>query len=50
MIVLGADAHAVEELRFMQFGVYQARRGGLETHNVANTRSLGAFLKLRKHQ
>lgn len=48
MIVLGTDAHAVEELRFMQFGVYQARRGGLEAENVANTRSLGAFLKLCK--
>ena len=48
MIVLGTDAHAVEELRFMQFGVYQARRGGLEADHVANTRPLEKFLKLRK--
>jgi DNA polymerase (family 10) len=48
MIVLGTDAHAVEELRFMQLGVYQARRGGLEAHHVANTRPLETFLKLRK--
>lgn len=48
MIVLGTDAHAVEELRFMQFGVYQARRGGLQAQNVANTRPLEAFLKLCK--
>jgi DNA polymerase (family 10) len=48
LIVLGTDAHAVEELRFMQFGVDQARRGGLEAANVANTRPLSEFLKLRK--
>jgi DNA polymerase (family 10) len=47
-IVLGTDAHAVEELRFMQFGVYQARRGGLKAQNVANTRAVEAFLELRK--
>src|SRR5581483_5384367 len=29
-VVLGSDAHAVEELAFMEFGVYQARRGWLE--------------------
>jgi DNA polymerase (family X) len=46
-IVLGSDAHATEELRFMQFGVYQARRGGLEAANVANTRSLAGLFKLR---
>jgi len=33
----------------MQFGIYQARRGGLEAANVANTRALKEFLKLRKH-
>jgi DNA polymerase (family 10) len=47
-IVLGSDAHATEELRFMQFGVYQARRGGLEPGNIANTRPLAALLRLRK--
>lgn len=49
MIVLGSGAHAVEELQFMQFGIYQARRGGLEAANVANTRALKEFPKLRKH-
>jgi DNA polymerase (family 10) len=48
MIVLGTDAHAVEELRFIQFGVCQARRGGLEAKDVANTRPVEVFLKLRK--
>jgi DNA polymerase (family 10) len=39
-VVLGSDAHAVEELRFMEFGVYQARRAGLEPKDVVNTLSL----------
>jgi DNA polymerase (family 10) len=45
-VVLGSDAHAVEELAFMEFGVYQARRAGLEAKDVANTRSLARFRKL----
>jgi DNA polymerase (family 10) len=44
--VVSTDAHAVEELAFMEFGVYQARRGGLEAKDVANTRSLAQFRKL----
>jgi DNA polymerase (family 10) len=48
-IVLGSDAHAVEELAFMEFGVYQARRGWLEAGDVANTRTLAQFRKLLKH-
>lgn len=47
-IVIGTDAHAAEELGFMQFGVYQARRGGLEAKDVANTRPLTEFRKLLK--
>lgn len=47
-IVLGTDAHAVEELRFMEFGVYQARRAGLQAADVANTRTLAHFRKLLK--
>jgi DNA polymerase (family 10) len=45
-VVLGSDAHAVEELAFMEFGVYQARRAGLEAGDVANTRPLAQFRKL----
>jgi DNA polymerase (family 10) len=45
-IVLSTDAHAVEELSFMEFGVYQARRAGLEASDVANTRPLAQFRKL----
>lgn len=47
-IVLGTDAHAADELRFMEFGVYQARRAGLEAKQVANTRSLVQFRRLLK--
>lgn len=48
-IVLGSDAHAVEELGFMEFGVFQARRGWLEAGNIANTRTLAQFRKLLKN-
>jgi DNA polymerase (family 10) len=48
-IVLGTDAHSTDELRFMEYGVYQARRGGLEAGNVVNTRSLSQFRRLLKH-
>jgi hypothetical protein len=30
----------------MEFGIYQARRAGLEAKDVANTRSLAAVRKL----
>lgn len=46
--VVSTDAHAAEELRFMEFGVYRARRGGLEAADVANTRSLAEFRRLLK--
>ncbi|MFW6125020.1 MAG: DNA polymerase/3'-5' exonuclease PolX, partial [Pirellulales bacterium] len=45
-IVIGTDAHATEELAFMRYGVYQARRAGLEADDVANTRTLTQFRKL----
>jgi DNA polymerase (family 10) len=45
-IVIGTDAHAVEELGFMEFGIYQARRAGLEAKDVANARPLAEFRKL----
>jgi DNA polymerase (family 10) len=45
-IVLGTDAHSVEELRFLEFGVFQARRAGLEAGDIANTRTLSQFKKL----
>jgi DNA polymerase (family 10) len=47
-IVVDTDAHSVGELGLMEFGVYQARRGGLEADDVANTRTLAQFQKLLK--
>jgi DNA polymerase (family 10) len=37
-IVIGSDAHNVRELNNMRFGVYQARRAGLEKKDIINTR------------
>jgi DNA polymerase (family 10) len=48
-IVVDSDAHSVEELAFVEFGVYQARRAGLEAGDVANTRPLAEFRKLLRH-
>jgi DNA polymerase (family 10) len=47
-VVMSTDAHSVEELGFMKFGVYQARRARLEAKDVVNTRSLPQFRKLLK--
>jgi DNA polymerase (family 10) len=44
-IVIDTDAHSVEELGFLEYGIFQARRGGLEARDVANTRPL---VELRK--
>jgi DNA polymerase (family 10) len=44
--VIDTDAHAIEELNFIEFGVYQARRAGLEAKDVANTRPLAQFRKM----
>jgi len=44
--VVDTDAHSVEELCFMEFGINQARRAGLEKMDVVNTRPLRAFQKL----
>ena len=48
-IVIDSDAHSVEELAFVEFGVNQARRAGLEAGAVANTRPLAEFRKLLRH-
>jgi DNA polymerase (family X) len=47
-VVVDTDAHSTEELGHLEFGVYQARRGGLEADDVANTRTLAQFRKLLK--
>jgi len=47
-IVINTDAHKTVSLEQMQYGVYQARRAGLQKADVANTRTLKQFLKLLK--
>ncbi|MDP7206158.1 MAG: PHP domain-containing protein, partial [Pirellulaceae bacterium] len=38
-IVISSDAHSIEGLDVLRYGVLQARRGGLSVDDVANTRS-----------
>jgi DNA polymerase (family 10) len=47
-IVVNSDAHGVETLELIRYGVATARRAWLTAEQVANTRSLRDFLKLRK--
>jgi len=47
-LVISTDAHSVETLDYMRFGVDQARRGWIEAADVVNTRDLPSLLKLLK--
>jgi DNA polymerase (family X) len=47
-IVISTDAHSMNDLELMRFGVWQARRGWLEKKDVLNTRSLEELRKLLK--
>ncbi len=42
---ISTDAHSVQQLEAMKFGVFTARRGWIEAPNVINTLSLEGFLK-----
>lgn len=46
MILISTDAHSVNELDFMRFGVYQARRGWIGKEDVLNTRPFKELEKL----
>jgi DNA polymerase (family 10) len=45
-LVIDTDAHRIEELNWMRYGVDQARRGWCEPGDIANTRSWEEFQKL----
>lgn len=45
-IAISSDAHHINHFNYMQFGIYQARRGWLEPDDVLNTRDLPELLKL----
>lgn len=47
-IAISTDAHLAQNLRYIRFGVYQARRGWLEADNVLNSKSLAELRKLLK--
>lgn len=47
-IVISTDAHSVNGYEVRQYGVYQARRAGLTTADVANTRTWTQMKKLMK--
>lgn len=46
MVAISTDAHSIEELNFMRYGVIQGRRGWLEDKDVLNTRSWKELQKL----
>ncbi|MEK6614028.1 MAG: DNA polymerase/3'-5' exonuclease PolX [Candidatus Binatota bacterium] len=47
-LAVDSDAHSVNHMRFLEFGVAQARRGWAEKKDVINTRPLKEFLKCLK--
>ncbi len=47
-VVISTDAHSVDGLDFMRFGVGQARRGWLEPSDVLNTRPWAELRRLLK--
>ncbi|WP_028373490.1 DNA polymerase/3'-5' exonuclease PolX [Legionella lansingensis] len=47
-IAISSDSHSTRELDYMQFGIYQARRGWLEKENVINTYHWSDLKKLIK--
>jgi DNA polymerase (family 10) len=45
-VAIGMDAHSIDGLRFMRYGVCEPRRGSLEADDVLNTRSWPVVRKL----
>lgn len=48
LLAIDTDAHSTAELRFMRWGVDQARRGWAERRHVLNTKPLTQLLGLLK--
>ena len=49
-IVISTDSHSVTGFDVLQYGVFQARRAGLEAKDVANTRTWAQFRKLLRNK
>ena len=47
-LVIDSDAHSVGHIRFLEFGIDQARRGWAEKRDVINTRPVKEFLQSLK--
>ncbi|RKZ34730.1 DNA polymerase/3'-5' exonuclease PolX [bacterium] len=47
-IAISTDAHSINGLDYMRYGIGQGRRGWLEPHDVINTRTLSELQKLLK--
>jgi len=45
---INTDAHAKEHLRFMEYGIAQARRGWATKGDIINTLPLNKFLQMLK--
>ncbi len=49
-IAIDSDAHSVEQLRFMSYGIDQARRGWLEKRHVLNAMTLSQLMMWLKQR
>ncbi len=49
-IAINTDAHSPEELDYIRFGVYQARRGWLEPNNIINCLPIDELFKTIKRK
>jgi len=49
-IAINTDAHSVDQLRFMQYGIDQARRGWLEREHVLNAMNWGQLQQWLKRR
>ncbi len=48
-LAIDSDAHSVNHIRYLEFGIAQARRGWAEKKDIINARPLKEFLRCLKH-
>jgi len=48
-MIINTDSHHKDQLRFIEFGIAQARRGWAEKDDIINCWSLEKLLKYFKH-
>lgn len=47
-LAVSSDAHSIRELNYIQYGIFEARRGWLTAEDVLNTKKLSVLKKLIK--